>query len=200
MTADDITQLLISARQDDGALHRLLPAVYEQLRTIAHHRMASQASGATLSTTALVHEAYLKLFDAARLEFQDRRHFYSVAAMAMRQIVVDRARRRRAGKRGSGVPALSLEDVVVISDDRLEDLLSLDEALSRLKEVDERLARVVELRFFGGLSIEETADVLGVDPRTVKRDWRKARALLHQSLTSGAGPGESPPPDARGSS
>jgi RNA polymerase sigma factor (TIGR02999 family) len=179
----DITSLLIDVR--DGkrqAVDALLPLVYEHLRAVAHRRLAVGRSTG-LDTTDLVHEAYLKLFDQTRLSVHDRRHFFAVAAMAMRQVLVDQARRRAAHKRGGGAQHVELEAAQVSVESRAEEILSLDEALRRLTEVDERLARVVELRFFGGLSVEEVADVLEVDPRTVKRDWRKARALLYRDLT-----------------
>jgi RNA polymerase sigma factor (TIGR02999 family) len=178
----DITNLLIDVR--DGkrqAVDALLPLVYEHLRAVAHRRLLA-GRGAGLETTDLVHEAYLKLFDQTRLSVNDRSHFYAVAAMAMRQILVDQARRRTAHKRGGGAPHVELEAARVSVESRAEEILSLDEALRRLTTVDERLGRVVELRFFGGLSVEEVAEVLEVDPRTVKRDWRKARALLYRDL------------------
>ena len=183
MSSGDITQLLLSLRGGRrDALDQLLPLVYEQLRSMARSRLP-RSPGQTLSTTALVHEAYLKLFDRTRLTVNDRRHFFSVAAMAMRQIVVDHARRRLAQKRGGGMQRVDLERDPLAVEDRTAEIVSLDDALRRLNEVDARLARVVELRFFGGLSVEETAEVLEVDPRTVKRDWRKARALLYRSLS-----------------
>jgi RNA polymerase sigma factor (TIGR02999 family) len=183
----DVTRLLLEIRDGRGdALQELFPLVYEELRRIAHHRRPS-GPGATVSTTELVHEVYLRLFDQTRLEFNDRPHFFAVAAMAMRQIVVDRARRRAALKRGGGAARVDLDAAGLSVHDGVEDILSLDEALRRLEGVDPRLARVVELRFFGGLSVEETAEVVGKDPRTVKRDWRKARALLFTMLSDGAG-------------
>ena len=184
MAADDITQLLIQLR--DGrrtAQDSLLPLVYDQLRAMAHRRLWGGGPAQTLNTTELVHEAYLKLFDQTRLSVADRRHFFSVAAMAMRQIVVDHARRRRSLKRGGDFKRLELASGDLPVEDRAAEIVSLDEALRRLGELDERLARVVELRFFGGLSVEETAEVLEVNARTVKRDWRKARALLFRELS-----------------
>ena len=183
MADEDITLLLIAVRDGkDGARERLLPRVYQQLRAIARHRLAP---GATLSATELVHEAYLKLFDQTRLSLNDRKHFFSVAAMAMRQVVVDHARQRLSQKRGGGMRRLDLDAVDLPVEDRVAEIVALDEALRRLAELDERLARVVEMRFFGGFSVEETAEALDIDPRTVKRDWRKARALLYQALTQG---------------
>lgn len=184
---DDITARLLALR-DEGrpGLDALIPYVYAPLRAIARRRLRERGPGATLDTTGLVHETYLRLADQSRLSIHDRRHFYAVAAMAMRQILVDHARRRLALKRGGGAPPVALDDADAAVDTSPEDIVSLDQALRRLIDVDERLARVVELRFFAGLTVEETADVLGIDARTVKRDWRKARALLFETLR---GPG-----------
>lgn len=180
----EITQLLVELR--DGhtqARDRLLPLVYEELRAMAHWRLAPGGQR-SLDTTELVHEAYLKLFDRTVLTVQDRRHFFAVAAMAMRQIVVDHAKRRQRLKHGGGMKRVDLDSKDLAVEDRIEEILSLNDALRRLSEMDARLGQVVELRFFGGLSVEEAAEVLGVDPRTVKRDWRKARALLYNMLNS----------------
>jgi RNA polymerase sigma factor (TIGR02999 family) len=178
----DITGLLIALRNgDQSAMDRLLPLVYDDLRERAHRQLSHRASGDTLSTTALVHEAYLKLAGSAQHSYQDRVHFFAVASRAMRQILVDYARRGTAGKRNGG-RVVTLDPEAVPSGDRGEELLALDEALARLERVDERLARTVELRFFGGLSVEETAELQGVSPRTVKRDWRKARAFLYNEM------------------
>jgi len=182
MADDDITQLLLDVRDGrQGARDLLLPRVYDELRLIARQRLAGAA--ATMSTTDLVHEAYLKLFDQTRLAVNDRRHFFAVASMAMRQVVVDHARRRATLRRGGGFRRLDLDAAELPITERAAEILSLHEALERLSHIEERLARVVELRFFGGLSVEETAEVIGMDPRTVKRDWRKARALLFQELS-----------------
>ena len=182
MAPDDITELLVSLRNGRReALNELFPLVYEELRLLARRRL-SYRSGGTLGTTALVHEAYLKLFDHARLTLNDRKHFFALAAKAMRQILVDHARRRGARKRGGDLHRVDLDAAEVPVDDRASELLALDDALRHLADLDDRLGRVVELRFFGGLTVEETAEVLDVDPRTVKRDWRKARALLYQAL------------------
>jgi RNA polymerase sigma factor (TIGR02999 family) len=178
----DITALLTALRDGDrGALDRLFPLVYHELRDRAHRQLARHRPGDTLSTTALVHEAYLKLTDSAHQTYHDRVHFFAVASRAMRQILVDYARRSMAAKR-SGGHAVSLDPDALADPGRAEELLALDEALTQLEKVDERLARIVELRFFGGLSVEETADALGISPRTVKRDWRKARAFLYQTI------------------
>ena len=179
----EITQLLSRARGGDRvALDELLPLVYGELRHIASLRRPRGQADLMLGTTALVHEAYLKLFDRSQLDLRDREHFFAVAAMAMRQIVVDHARQSGSLKRGGGRRRVDLDSQLIGIEDRAEEILAIDEALGRLAEVDPRLARVVELRFFAGLSEEEIGDVLGRDVRTVRRDWRKARALLHQLL------------------
>ena len=184
MAPDDITRLLVSLRDGQrDAWNELFPMVYEELRAIARRRIPAGGER-TLSTTALVHEAYLKLFDHTHLTVNDRKHFYALAARAMRQILIDHARRRSTAKRGGGQVRIDLEDATIGVEDRAAELLALDQALKRLATLDERMAQVVELRFFGGLSVEETAEVLGVDPRTIKRDWRRARAVLHQELSS----------------
>lgn len=185
---DEITALLSAlSRGDQSARDRLYPLVYRELHQRAHGQLARFRPGDTLSTTALVHEAYLKLAGAAAQSFQDRVHFFSVASRAMRQILLDYARRAIAAKRGGG-QAVSLDPAVMPDPGRPEELVALDEALERLAAADERLARIVELRFFGGLSVEETAVAVGSSPRTVKRDWRKARAFLYQALRDEPGP------------
>ena len=183
-SSGDITERLLALRGGDrDALNQLVPLVYDRLRKIAHARLAGQGPGASLDTTALVHEAYLKLVDQSRVEWRDRGHFFAVAATAMRQIVVDRARRRGAAKRGAGVrPALLDEEGPGVGA-RAEEILALDQALGMLSSLSERMVKMVELRFFAGLSIEETAEALGVDSRTVNRDWRAARALLYRALS-----------------
>lgn len=178
----DITALLSALQAGDrSAMDRLLPLVYDDLRDRAHRQLARGRSGDTLATTALVHEAYLKLAGSAHLSYQNRAHFFAVASKAMRQILVDYVRRNRAGKRGGG-RAVTLDPEAVASADRGEELIALDAALAELERVDERLAKTVELRFFGGLSVEETAEVMDMSPRTVKRDWRKARAFLYRAM------------------
>jgi RNA polymerase sigma factor (TIGR02999 family) len=188
LSPGDITQLLTALRDGDRtALDRLFPLVYAELHDRAHRQLARRRPGDTLSTTALVHEAYLKLTDTAHQSYQDRVHFFAVASRAMRQILVDYARRMTAAKRGGGL-AVSLDPDQLGDPGRAEELIALDEALARLEALDERLARNVEMRFFGGLSVEETAEALGVSPRTVKRDWRKARAFLYEAIRAGNGP------------
>ncbi|HEX9426443.1 MAG TPA: ECF-type sigma factor, partial [Candidatus Polarisedimenticolia bacterium] len=162
---------------------QLVPLVYGRLRAMAHARLTGRDPGASLDTTALVHEAYLRLVDQSRVEWRDRQHFFAVAALAMRQIVVDRARRRGALKRGGGVSVALLDEAASGVEPRAEEILALDQALERLGALNERLVKMVELRFFAGLSIEETAEALGVESRTVNRDWRVARALLFQMLS-----------------
>ena len=183
----EITQLLVAARRGESAvIDRLLPLVYPELHAVAHRQLRHQRPGQTLNTTALVHEAYLKLVDQTRADYQDRGHFLAVAAVAMRHILVDYARRRAAKKRGGDEQQVTLDDARLGVDARAFEILALDQALTSLAHVDERLSRLVELRFFGGLSVEETALALKVSERTVKRDWRKARAFLYRALSAPA--------------
>lgn len=179
----DITAILLAWRAgDQNAADRLFPLVYEELRRIAHRQLGRERPDHTLSTTALVHEAYLKLVDQTRAQLADRAHFFAVAARAMRRILVDYARRYRALKRGGAPARVSLSDAVLVAEQRADTLVALDEALTRLAEVDERLSRVVECRFFGGLTEDETAEALAVTSRTVRRDWVKAKGWLSQAL------------------
>ena len=183
----DITQALLDADGRDGAAaaDRLWALVYEELRWIAHHQMREQRRGHTLSTTALVHEAYLKLVDQTRVTLRNRAQFFALCAKAMRNILVDYARRRNAQKRRGRKHRVPLEEAMHLASSHGEALLALDEALTWLEQVNERLAQVVELRFFAGLSIEETAEALEVSTRTVERDWGRAKAYLYERLQAG---------------
>lgn len=165
---------------DQHALDKLTPIVYDELRRLARFYMSGERSGHTLQTTALVNEAYLRLTDYKRMRWENRAHFFAVSAQLMRRILVDHARRHNL-KRGAGVQHVSLEDTAVVGE-RDEDLVVLDEALQALGRFDSRKAQVVELRFFGGLSVEETAEVLKVSPVTVMRDWSTARAWLYREM------------------
>lgn len=181
--AADVTELLVAfSAGDRTAMDQLFPLVYQELQACAHRQLARRSPGETLNTTALVHETYLKLTANDRQTYNNRVHFFAVAASAMRQILVDYARRAAAGKRGGGLKELSLDPADLASAERADELVALDEALTELAAADPRLARTVELRFFGGLSVEETAEVLGTSARTVKRDWRKARAYLYDAI------------------
>jgi RNA polymerase sigma factor (TIGR02999 family) len=181
--ATPVTELLLRDRSDPGAaVEGLLPLVYAELRQMADQRLRRENPGHTLSPTALVHEAYIRLVDQTRVQWQDRAHFFAVASQAMRRVLVDHARRHRAARRGGGVRPLALDEVEIPLQERAEVLVALDEALHRLAQVDERLARVVELRFFGGLTEPEAAEVMGVAERTVRRDWVKARAWLLREM------------------
>ncbi len=181
---DDVTRLLVAHGEGDrDALHRLMPLVYEELHRLAHRHRLGERAGHTLGTTGLVHEAYLKLVRLDRIQWQNRAQFFALAAQAMRRVLVDHAVRRKALKRGGGVAPQELEESF-LSDQQADDVLHLDEALRNLEALDERQFRVVECRFFGGLTIEETADVLGTSTATVKRDWNVARAWLNLALTS----------------
>jgi RNA polymerase sigma factor (TIGR02999 family) len=173
-----VTDVLLQSR-DGGteAMDRLFSLVYEELRLIAHRHLQLERPGHTLGTTGLVHETYMRLVDQTRVEWRDRAQFFGAAAWAMRRILVDYARRNRAARRGGGAPRLTLDDDVPAAE-RGELVLALDEALERLAGFDRRLSQVVECRYFGGLTEEETADVLGVTRRTVQRDWVKARGFL----------------------
>lgn len=184
-TEPDITGLLLAWRAGDRrALDQLFPLVYEALGRIAHHQLERERPDHTLDTRALVHEAFLKLVDQTRAQWADRAQFFAVAARAMRRILVDYARRHRALKRGGERAQISLDDVALVAEERADAVIALDEALARLAALDERLSRVVECRFFGGLTEEETAEALAVTPRTVRRDWVKAKGWLYQALQS----------------
>jgi RNA polymerase sigma factor (TIGR02999 family) len=159
-----------------------VPVVYAELRAIAHRQLAARGHAGTLSTTALVHEAYVKLVDQSQAQWRDRAHFLAIATLAMRHVLVDRAKAQRRLKRGGGQYHFSLDEEHVGADDQPDALLALDEALKRLAGVDPRLAHVVEYRFFGGLTEDEIAEAMGVTRRTVQRDWAKARALLQRAL------------------
>jgi RNA polymerase sigma factor (TIGR02999 family) len=179
------TDVLRELRSDtQTALDRVVALTYHELRAIAHRRLAARGPGGTLSTTALVHEAYLKLVDQSRAGWQDRAHFLALASLAMRHVLVDRARERSTLKRGGARRHITLDDEALAVEDQPEALLQLTEALDRLATVEPRLARVVECRFFGGLTEQETAAALGVTTRTVQRDWVKARVLLRRVLES----------------
>lgn len=181
----DVTQLLLKwSKGDKEALENLLPLVYRELHKIAHRYLSRERGEHTLQTTALVHEAYLKLVDQTRVQWQNRAQFFGIAAQAMRRILVDNARQRLAGKRGSGAEKISIDDGVVdISDERASNLVELDFALKKLSEFDPQKSRLVELRYFGGLSLEETAEVLGVSRPTVIRQWRLAKAWLYNEIS-----------------
>jgi RNA polymerase sigma-70 factor (ECF subfamily) len=185
MTSASVTQLL---QQLSGGNHRavdeLTPLVYKELKRIAGGQLRKERSGHTLQATALVHEAYLKLVDQREASWQNRAHFFGVAAQVMRRILLDYAKGRRREKRGGGVAHAPLDEALAIGDDRSSDLIEIDEALSRLEKLDERQAKVVELRFFGGLSVQETAEAMGISAPTVKREWAMARAWLHRELAS----------------
>jgi RNA polymerase sigma factor (TIGR02999 family) len=180
----DVTQLLLDwSRGDRTALDRLMPLVYDELRTLAGRSLRHERTGHTLQGTALVHEAYLKLVDQRRVRWQDRAHFFAVAAQVMRRILVDHARRHGAAKRGSGKPGLPPDEADAAAPQApLVDWLALDRALDRLATIDERQVRIVELRFFGGLTIEETAEVLKISQATVKNEWSLARGWLYREL------------------
>jgi RNA polymerase sigma-70 factor (ECF subfamily) len=171
---------------DQLALEELTPIVYEELRRLARRYMRGERANLTLQTTALVNEAYLRLVDLKRMSFNDRAHFFAVSAQLMRRILVDHARRRNL-KRGAGVEHISLDEVAVFGPDRNAGLVLLDDAMAALARFDPRKAQVVELRFFGGLSVEETAEVLKISPITVMRDWSSARAWLYRELSGASG-------------
>jgi RNA polymerase sigma factor (TIGR02999 family) len=170
---------------DRSALDQLLPLVYDELRRMARRYMGQQPSGHTLQTTALIHEAYLRLVGQEEKQWENRAHFFGVAAQAMRHILVDYARARGAAKRGGAARAVSLEEAAIVSDERAAELVALDEALAELARLSPRQSQVVELRYFGGLSVTETAEVLQVSSDTVTRDWNQAKAWLYRRLSKG---------------
>ena len=180
----EVTRLLRVWRAGDrDALDALVPHVYQELRRVAHYQLQKERPNHTLQSAALVHEAYARLVGQDSLEFESRSHFFAVAAQLMRQILVDYARRHRAEKRGGGACMLTLDDAMALPQRKSLDVVALDDALTRLSEIDPRQSRVVELRFFAGLSLEETAQALEVGPATVQRDWTAARAWLHREMS-----------------
>jgi RNA polymerase sigma factor (TIGR02999 family) len=191
-----LTEMLNAASAGDGgqpSLEGVLPLVYDELRAMADRRLLAEQRHPTLSPTELVHEAYLRMADTAGITARGKAYFFAAAAQAMRRIVVDRARRRRRLKRGGGATPLTLHDAVALTDAAALDVLELEEGLDRLARIQERAAKVVEYRFYGGLSVEETAEALGVSTRTVDRDWQFARAWLFEHLRSGAEAAEEGP-------
>ncbi|MDQ2899917.1 MAG: sigma-70 family RNA polymerase sigma factor [Acidobacteriota bacterium] len=186
---DNVTRLLVQLRAGDpGVADQLVPLIYAELRRIAGSQMARERSGHTLQATAVVHEAYMRLAGEQDIEWQNRAHFFAIAAKTMRRVLLDYARQRRAGKRGGeGARKVDLDAELLVGDDRIEDVLALDEVLARLTEMDAEQGRIVELRFFAGLNVEETAEVMGISPRTVKREWRLAKAWLQLELAAKSG-------------
>jgi RNA polymerase sigma factor (TIGR02999 family) len=184
-SAQEVTQLLGDwSGGDEGALEKLIPLVQPELHRLAHYYMSRERAGHTLQTTALLNEAYLQLTDKTQRPWQNRTHFMAVAAQLMRRIMVDHARARHALKRGAGAIRVTLDETALVTEERAEELLALDEALEKLAEFDRRRCEIVEMRYFGGLTVEEIADVLKVHPNTVMRDWRAAKAWLYAELTT----------------
>jgi len=182
LTADNLTGLLVEWREgDQAAFDRLMPLVYDQLRRIAHRYVQRERNGHTLQTSALVNEAYLRLVDQ-HVVWQNRAHFFAVTARVMRHILIDHARRRRYAKHGGEARQVSIEEAAAMSMERAAELIALEEALDELAKLDQRKSRVVELRYFGGLSLEETAEALNISLMTVRRDWRAAKAWLYRRL------------------
>ena len=182
-STDNVTKLLLDLSGGDrSAVDLLLPVIYDELRKLAANYLRRERPDHTLQPTALVHEAYLHLVDQTRVNWQNRAHFFGVAAQIMRRLLIDHARKHNAEKRGQDYEKLSLDENIDRSVERSGDLIALDDALNALATFDEQKARLVELRYFGGLSIEETADVMGVTPTTVKRHWRLAKAWLYGEL------------------
>lgn len=166
-----------------AALDQVIPLVYQELRRLAHRQMRRERADDTLQTTALINEAYLRLVDYTRVRPRDRAHFFAIAAQAMRRILIERARSRRSSKRGSGAQKVALEEAAEVSNQRAADLLALDEALTTLAVIDPRKAQIVELKYFGGMTIEETAEALQVSTPTVERDWHTAKIWLHREVS-----------------
>ena len=187
MTASlkDVTQLLVHwGKGDKQALDRLMPLVYDELHRMASRYLRRERQGHTLQTTALINEAYLRIVDQDRVNWQNRAHFFGVAAQMMRRILVDHARSHLYAKRGGGAQKLTLDEAIATPQERDLDLVALDDALTTLAEIDPQQSRIIELRFFGGLTIEETAEVLNISPATVKRDWNMAKAWLYGEISN----------------
>jgi len=179
----EVTQLLIAwSNGDQESLEKLVPLVYDELRRIARRYMEREPAGHTLQTTALVNEAYLRLIEQKVMKWQNRAHFFAISAQVMRRILVSMARARHADKRGGEARQVSLDEALMVSEERAAELVALDEAMNALAALDPRRSRVVELRYFGGLSVEETAEVLKISPETVMREWKRAKAWLYTEL------------------
>ena len=182
---DAVTQLLIAwGNGDQSARDQLMPLVYEELHRLAHRQIRKERPGHTLQTSALVNEAFVRLVNQKNMQWQGRAHFFAIAAQMMRRILVDYARHRLYAKRGGDALQVTLDEDLIVADQRSADVIALDDALNELAIIDDRKRKVVELRFFGGLSIEETAEVLGVSPGTVMRDWTLAKAWLKRAMTN----------------
>ena len=184
---EEVTQLLLAwGDGDQSALEKLMPLVYEELRRLAHQYMRREHPGHTLQTTALVNEVYFRLIDQKRMHWQNRAQFFAIAAQLMRRILVDHARSHQYAKRGGGAHKVSLDEGALVAEEQAADLIALDDALLSLASIDERKSRIVELRFFGGLSVEETAETLKTSSRTVMREWSMAKAWLYQTINHDA--------------
>ena len=184
--SQEVTQLLADwGKGDRSALDKLFPLVHSELRRIAQRQMNQERGGHTLQATALVNEAYLKLVGQQGFEWHNRAHFFAVCAQVMRHILIDHARAHARDKRGGGAIQVSLNDVAMIAEDQASNLVALDEALRLLESLDPQKGRIVELRYFGGMSIEETAEVLNVSPRTVRREWQRSKAWLYRMISEG---------------
>jgi len=182
---NEVTQLLVAwSNGDSAARDALIPLVHDELRRLAHRYMGRERADHTLQTSALVNEAYLRLIDQRDMKWQNRAQFFGIAAQMMRRILVDYARKRGFAKHGGELRAVPLDEVMIVSPERAAEVVELDDALKCLAEFDQRKSQIIELRFFGGLSIEETAEVLGVSPGTVMRDWTLAKAWLRREMTS----------------
>ena len=181
--SNEITELLIAwSGGDKKALDELMHIVYDELHRLAHHHLAKERQDHTLQTTALVNEAYMKLVDQKRVKWQNRSHFFALSSQLMRRILVDYARSRQYAKRGGGVSALPLNEALIVTPERAAEMIALDDALTELAKHDERKARIVELRFFAGMNIDETSELLGVSPGTVMKDWTLAKAWLQREM------------------
>ncbi|HXU35940.1 MAG TPA: sigma-70 family RNA polymerase sigma factor [Blastocatellia bacterium] len=181
---NEVTQSLLDwSEGDKAAIDRLMPVVYDELRKLAHYHMGRERRGHTLQTSALVNEAYLRLIDQKSVQWRNRAHFFGIASQMMRRILVDHARSRQYAKRGGGAHRVSLDEALLVCEERVAEVVALDDALTSLAVIDKRKSQIVEMRFFGGLSIDETAEVLGVSPGTVMRDWTLAKAWLHREIS-----------------
>ena len=185
-STEQVTQLLLAWREgDEAALGELLPLVYDELHRLAARYMRRESPGHTMQTSALVNEAFIRLVDQRQVHWQNRAHFFGIAAQLMRRILLDHARGQARGKRGGGVHRVSFDEGAIVSEQRAAELIALDDALNALAAFDSRKSRIVELRFFGGLSNEEVTEVMGMSLRTVEREWRKAKAWLHHAISEG---------------